>query len=249
VNRLAGLRIALAGAGGTLGSALAERLIKEGCAGLILGDIADKAASNLSDSLQRNDVTVLGTRLDVTSEESTKTFVATAVEQLGGLDVFISNVGVLSRSARMHNVELADLQRVLSVNVAGVFNGMKAATLHMRAHGGGSLINTASVAGVSAWAHASPYCASKAAVIQLTKVAALEYAKEGIRVNCVCPGTFRSAIHDGLPDEALQAIAERHPIGRLAYAEEMLGAFVYLASAESSFTTGAVIVVDGGYSC
>jgi 3-oxoacyl-[acyl-carrier protein] reductase len=117
----------------------------------------------------------------------------------------------------------------------------------MRPQRSGSIVLTASVSGLTAWSHAAPYCASKAAVIQLAKVAAIEYARDGIRVNCVCPGTFRSAIHDDLPQEALDAIAERHPLG-LGMAADLTGAYSYLASAASRWTTGSAIVVDGGYS-
>ncbi len=106
---------------------------------------------------------------------------------------------------------------------------------------------TASVSGLTAWSHAAPYCATKAAVIQLAKVAAVEYARDGIRVNCVCPGTFRSGIHDELPPEALDAIAGRHPLG-LGSAADLVGAYSYLASDASRWTTGSAIVVDGGYS-
>ncbi len=103
------------------------------------------------------------------------------------------------------------------------------------------------MAGLTAWSHAAPYCATKAAVIALAKVAAVEYARDGIRVNCVCPGTFRSGIHDGLPEDALDAIAARHPLG-LGAADDLVGAYAYLAGDESRWTTGAALVVDGGYS-
>jgi len=117
----------------------------------------------------------------------------------------------------------------------------------MRPQGSGSIILTASVSGMTAWSHAAPYCATKAAVIQLAKVAAVEYARDGIRVNCVCPGTFLSAIHDDLPPEALDAVAARHPLG-LGSAADLVGAYSYLAGAGSRWTTGSAIVVDGGYS-
>ena len=99
---------------------------------------------------------------------------------------------------------------------------------------------------MTAWSHAAPYCATKAAVIQLAKVAAVEYARDGIRVNCVCPGTFLSGIHEGLPQEAIDAIAAKHPLG-LGDADDLLGAYSYLAGEGSRWTTGSAIVVDGGY--
>ena len=116
----------------------------------------------------------------------------------------------------------------------------------MRAQQSGSIVLTASVAGLTAWSHAAPYCATKAAVIQLAKVAAVEYARDGIRVNCVCPGTFRSGIHDELPPEALDAIAAKHPLG-LGTAADLVGAYSYLASDAARWTTGSALVVDGGY--
>jgi 3-oxoacyl-[acyl-carrier protein] reductase len=117
----------------------------------------------------------------------------------------------------------------------------------MRAQQSGSIILTASVAGLTAWSHAAPYCATKAAVIQLAKVAAVEYARDGIRVNCVCPGTFLSSIHEGLPQEAIDAMAARHPLG-LGSPIDLVGIYAYLASDASRWTTGSAMVVDGGYS-
>jgi 3-oxoacyl-[acyl-carrier protein] reductase len=100
---------------------------------------------------------------------------------------------------------------------------------------------------MTAWTHAAPYCATKAAVIQLAKVAAIEYARDGIRVNCVCPGTFLSAMHAGLPGDAIEATRVKHPLG-LGSADDLVGAYSYLASDAARWTTGSAIVVDGGYS-
>ena len=129
----------------------------------------------------------------------------------------------------------------------GAVNAIRAAVPTMRARGSGSIILTASVSGLTAWTHAAPYCVTKAGVISLAKVAAVEYARDGIRVNCVCPGTFLSGIHADLPQEALDAMAAKHPLG-LGAAGDLVGAFSYLASDASRWTTGSAIVVDGGYS-
>src|SRR3546814_18472694 len=117
----------------------------------------------------------------------------------------------------------------------------------MRPQGSGSIVLTASVSGLTAWSHAAPYCATKAAVIQLVKVAAVEYARDGIRVNCVCRGTFLSAIHADLPQEAIDPIAARHQPG-LGEADDLAGAYAYLASDAARCITGSRIVVDGGSS-
>src|SRR5207245_1140194 len=154
--------------------------------------------------------------------------VALALEHFGRLDVLISNAGVLSPNGRIHNLSTEDWERAFRVNVLGAVNAIRAAVPVMRTQRSGSIVLTASVSGLTAWSHAAPYCATKAAVIQLAKVAAVEYARDGIRVNCVCPGTFRSAIHADLQPEALDAIAVRHPLG-LGSATDLVGAYSYLA--------------------
>jgi 3-oxoacyl-[acyl-carrier protein] reductase len=154
---------------------------------------------------------------------------------------------VLSPNGRIHNLTTDDWERAFRVNVLGAVNGIRAAVSVMRAQHAGSIVLTASVSGLTAWSHAGPYCVTKAGVIELAKVAAVEYARDGIRVNCVCPGTFRSGIHADLPDSALDAIAQRHPLG-LGSAEDLVGAYSYLASDASRWTTGAALIVDGGYS-
>ena len=170
-----------------------------------------------------------------------------AMACFGRVDVVISNAGVLSPNGRIHHLSTEDWQRAFQVNVMGAVNAVRAAVGVMRPRGGGSIVLTASVSGMTAWSHAGPYCVTKAGVIELAKVAAVEYARDGIRVNCVCPGTFRSAIHDELPPDALDTIAAKHPLG-LGRAQDLVGAYSYLAGAGSVWTTGAAIVVDGGYS-
>ena len=184
---------------------------------------------------------------DVSDFAEVEAVVTLAVERFGRLDVLISNAGVLSPNGRIHNLATEDWERGIPDQLLGAVNGIRAAVAIMRPQRSGSIVLTASVSGLTAWSHAAPYCATKAAVIQLAKVAALEYARDGIRVNCVCPGTFRSAIHDDLPPEALDAIADRHPLG-LGSASDLVGAYAYLASDASRWTTGSAIVVDGGYS-
>jgi 3-oxoacyl-[acyl-carrier protein] reductase len=136
---------------------------------------------------------------DVSDPAQVEAVVTRAVERFGRLDVLVSNAGVLSPNGRIHNLATEDWERAFRINVLGAVNGIKAAVAVMRPQGSGSIVLTASISGLTAWSHAAPYCATKAAVIQLAKVAAVEYARDGNRVNCVCPGTFRSAIHDDLP--------------------------------------------------
>lgn len=238
--------IAITGAGGALGSAISQRLASEPDTDLVLSDVR---AESLDATLSGLPATAkIETQLaDVSDFAQVESVVNFAAERFGRLDVLISNAGVLSPNGRIHNLATDDWERAFRINVLGAVNGIRAAVAVMRPQRSGSIILTASVSGMTAWSHAAPYCVTKAGVIQLAKVAAVEYARDGIRVNCVCPGTFRSAIHDGLPDEALDAIAARHPLG-LGDAHDLVGAYSYLASDASRWTTGSAIVVDGGYS-
>jgi 3-oxoacyl-[acyl-carrier protein] reductase len=238
--------IAITGAGGTLGAALSRQLTGEPDTDVVLSDVSadslDATVNGLSE--RRGGVETLPA--DVSEVAEVEAVVALAVERFGRLDVLISNAGVLSPNGRIHNLATEDWERAFRVNVLGAVNGIRAAVPVMRTQQSGSIVLTASVSGLTAWSHAAPYCATKAAVIQLAKVAAVEYARDRIRVNCVCPGTFLSGIHADLPPEAIDAIAAKHPLG-LGAADDLVGAYSYLASDASRWTTGSAIVVDGGY--
>jgi len=239
--------IAITGAGGALGAAISQQLAGEPATDLVLSDVSAPSLEATVAGLPPSDGAVDALLADVSDLEAVESVVARAVERHGHLDVLISNAGVLATNGRIHNLDTEEWERSFRINVLGAVNGIKAAVAVMRPQRSGSIVLTASVAGMTAWSHSAPYCATKAAVIQLAKVAAVEYARDGIRVNCVCPGTFRSAIHDGLPPEALDPIAARHPLG-LGAAADLVGAYSYLASDASRWTTGSAMVVDGGYS-
>ena len=235
--------IAITGAGGALGAAISHRLAGEPDTDLVVSDLSESSLAATVDGLGAVE-TVLA---DVSDLAQVEAVVARATERFGRLDVLVQNAGVLSPNGRIHNLATEDWERAFRVNVLGAVNAIRAAVAVMRPQRSGCIVLTASVAGLTAWSHAAPYCATKAAVIQLAKVAAVEYARDGIRVNCVCPGTFRSAIHDDLPPEALDAIAARHPLG-LGAASDLAGVYSYLAGDASRWTTGSALVVDGGYS-
>jgi NAD(P)-dependent dehydrogenase (short-subunit alcohol dehydrogenase family) len=242
--------VAITGAGGALGAAIAQRLAGEPDTDLVLSDASapslEATVAGISDAGAPGGG--IETQLaDVSDFSQVESVVTLAVESFGRLDVLISNAGVLSPNGRIHNLSTEDWERAFRINVLGAVNGIRAAVAVMRHQKSGSIILTASVSGLTAWSHAAPYCATKAAVIQLAKVAAVEYARDGIRVNTVCPGTFASAIHAELPAEALDAIAARHPLG-LGSATDIAGAYSYLAGEASAWTTGTAMVVDGGYS-
>ncbi len=239
--------IAILGAGGALGSAISARLAGEPGTDVVLSDVSAAGLDATGARLPTGRGAV-GTQQGAGRDPAAvEAVVARAVERFGRLDVLVSNAGVLSPNGRIHNLTTEDWERCFRINVLGSANAIRAAVGVMRPQGGGSIVLTASVAGMTAWSHAAPYCATKAAVIQLAKVAAVEYAREGIRVNCVCPGTFRSAIHEGLPESAMDAMDAKHPLG-LGQARDLVGAYSYLAGEDSRWTTGSALVVDGGYS-
>jgi 3-oxoacyl-[acyl-carrier protein] reductase len=240
--------IVITGAGGVLGAALSHRFATEPDTDLVLSDVSASSLDATVVALPAERAAAVETQLaDVSDAAQVEAVVELALQRFGRLDVLVSNAGVLSPNGRIHNLTTDDWERAFRVNVLGAVNGIRAAVPVMRAQHAGSIVLTASVSGLTAWSHAAPYCVTKAGVIQLAKVAAVEYARDGIRVNCVCPGTFRSAIHTELPEEAIDAIAQRHPLG-LGQADDLVGAYSYLASDASRWTTGAALVVDGGYS-
>jgi 3-oxoacyl-[acyl-carrier protein] reductase len=238
--------VVITGAGGALGAALSRQFASEPATDLVLSDLSQTSLDATLAGLPEAGGEVATLLADVSEIEQVEAVVALANERFGRVDVLISNAGVLSPNGRIHNLRTEDWEHAFRVNVLGAVNGIRAAVGVMRPQHAGSIVLTASVSGLTAWSHAAPYCATKAAVIQLAKVAAVEYARDGIRVNCVCPGTFLSGIHAELPKEALDAIAGRHPLG-LGSAADLVGAYSYLASDASRWSTGSALVVDGGY--
>ncbi len=248
---LQGRSVVITGGSGALGSAIARRFADEGVAAIALVDRDREATHAAASALVANHagtaLDVVPVVVDVTDDDAVLVAYAEQVKRFGRIDVAINNAGIVAPSARLHNVKVEDFRQVLDVNLIGIFTCMKAAIRAMRVDGmGGAIVNTASVAGFTTWTHSSPYGASKAAVIQLTKLAAAEYAAEGIRVNCVSPGTFVTRFRDDLPSGALDDIKSRHPLGRFGTTDEIAGAYVYLSGGAAGWVTGTNLVIDGG---
>jgi NAD(P)-dependent dehydrogenase (short-subunit alcohol dehydrogenase family) len=238
--------VAILGAGGALGSAITQQLASEPQTDVVVSDVSATSLKGTTDGLLGGDESIESVLADVSDFDQVQAVMTRAVERFGSLDVVVSNAGVLSPNGRIHNLATEDWDRAIRINLMGAVNAIRAAVPVMREQRSGSIILTASVSGLTAWTHAAPYCVTKAAVIHLAKVAAVEYARDHIRVNCVCPGTFVSAIHAELPKEAIDAIAAKHPLG-LGAPSDLVGAYSYLASDASRWTTGSALVVDGGY--
>lgn len=186
--------------------------------------------------------------LDVTDQAAVEAAVDGVVAKWGRLDIAFNNAGVSLEdyTTPWDSVELYD--KVVAVNQRGVMLCMAAELRHMAKQGSGSIVNTASVAGMVGLAGAG-YCGSKHAVVGLTRSAAMRYAAEGIRVNCVCPGAISTPMTEaeGLSDQSRAFMAQMHPMNRMGRAEEIADAVVFLASDKASFITGHPLAVDGGY--
>lgn len=173
-----------------------------------------------------------------------------ALSEYGRLDVLFNNAGIEGEQAPTADATIDNWERVIAINLKGVFLGMKHGIQAMLRTGGGSIINNASVAGLVGFPGIPAYCASKGGVIQLTRTAALEYASQGVRVNCLCPGVIDTPMvehftHDN--PEALAGLKQMEPVGRLGRPQEVAELALFLASDRSSFITGAVVPVDGGF--
>jgi len=190
-------------------------------------------------------------RCDVTDERQVAGLVAAAVDQFGRLDFAHNNAGIGAPPAPLHESERSFFDAVLGVNLTGVFLCLKHEARYMLEHGGGAIVNTASLAGLIGFPMNVAYCASKHAVIGITRTAALEYAQAGIRVNAVCPAFVQTPMVDRLvaiggPRMSLERLATMQPMGRLGTVEEVAEAVVWLCSDSASFITGVALPLDGG---
>ena len=190
------------------------------------------------------------TYADVNDEASVKALVNRAVEKYGRLDLAVNNAGISTEGAKIAESETARFQEMIQTNVLGVYFGMKYQLQQMLKNGGGSIVNLASIAGLNGIPYTGAYCATKHAVVGLTKAGALDYATQGIRINAVAPGAAKTdiivkAITQGVYDEP--SIAAMHPMARMGLPHEIVNGIVWLLSDEASFVTGHVLNVDGGF--
>ncbi|KAA5834440.1 SDR family oxidoreductase [Saccharopolyspora hirsuta] len=245
-GRLAGKIALITGATGGIGQATAELFAREQ-ARLVVTDVADDAVRALAARLEADDAEVLATRLDVSSAERWREVIDLIRDRFGRLDVLVNLAGIVDWPG-VEDTEQSSWDRVIAVNQTGTWLGMKTAMPLLRASGNASVVNTSSVLGLVGSGAAAAYQASKGAVRLLTKTAAVEYATRGVRVNSVHPGVIRTPmIQDVLDEEGdQQPDIVRTPMRRAGRADEVAATVLFLASDESSFVTGAELVVDGG---
>jgi len=189
-------------------------------------------------------------KTDVSAEAEIKALVARAIKEFGRLDIIYNNAGIGGAVGPLEQISVEDWDKSQNVLLRGVFLGMKHAAPEMRKVGGGSIISTASVAGIRGFNGLHAYCAAKAGVVNLTRSAALEFAKDKIRVNCICPGGINTPIlhrnQPGVKEAMEQWMAKAQPIPRAGHPEDIAGMALYLASDDSEFVTGQAMIVDGG---
>ncbi|MEM4217507.1 MAG: SDR family NAD(P)-dependent oxidoreductase [Candidatus Methanomethylicaceae archaeon] len=239
-------RIAIVtGAGQGIGKAIALRLAKEG-AKVAVTDVSGKEVETAKEIGDLGGE-ALPLKLDVTKYQEAQDAARQVWEKFGRIDVLVNNAGVYPFRS-FDEMEEGDWDRVLQINLKGTFNCTKAVLPYMKKQGYGRIINISSVAGtVVGFMNLSHYCASKAGIVGLTKGLALEVAKHGICVNAVAPGPIETPGAVSAGKEALEALKQMIPIGRLGKPEEVASIVLFLASEESSLITGQVIVADGGY--
>lgn len=248
MGRLGGKVILISGAAGGLGAEQAIACTKSG-ARVVFGDIADKEGTQVEVRIRDDGGEAVYVHLDVTKESDWEAAMSVAVKRYGPPNVLVNNAGIVIPRVPIEERTVDEWEKVMAVNVRGVFLGTKYVIPQMRQAGGGSIVNISSLAGIGQSQIQEPaYATSKAAVRMFSKVTATQYAHENIRCNSLHPGpTDGGMLRRFLPDPA--ALAERLkrvPMGRLARVEEIVAGVIFLASDESSYMTGSELVIDGG---
>lgn len=251
MGRLDGKVAVITGGASGMGESTARLFVAEG-ASVVFGDVQEAMGQEVSDSLGENARFV---RADVSSGEDVQALVRTAVDAYGKLDIMYNNAGIGGGEGSIVDCSEETFDRIIAVDLKGVWLGMKAALPYLIANGGGSIISTASVSAYLGMPGQGAYGAAKGGVVQLTRVAAIENAEHFVRVNAICPGGTATPIlwnNPALPapvDPELvkSRLVNAQPLPRAGLPEDIANAALWLASDESSFVTGQMIIVDGGW--
>lgn len=243
--RFEGRVAVVTGAAMGIGAATARRLASEG-AKLVLGDVQAEAGRALAEELGGDAVAVFQ-ETDVRDRDAVEALVQTAPDRFGRLDIVFNNAGIGSYG-QVPDLDPAEWHRILDVDLNAVFYGCKAAVPRLRASGGGCIVNTASISGLAGDYGLAAYNAAKGGVVNLTRTLAIDHARDGVRVNSVCPGPIETALTAALRAVPLimEVYAENLPMGRLGTPEEVAAVVAFLASDDASYVTGVNLAVDGG---
>ena len=237
--------------GGASGIGLATvRAFAEAGAAVAIADINEDAARAAADNLVAAGHKAIGIRCAVENEADAAAMVAQTVSAFGRLDAAFNNAGIHVALAETADVEGSDFDRIIAINLRGIFTCMKHELRQMREQGSGVIVNCSSQSGFVGLPGLGAYTASKHGVIGLTKAAALEYAPRGIRINCICPGTTETPLVRGLVEQEpgrLDAVIKDIPLGRMGREEEIASAVLWLCSPGAGFMVGQTLMPDGGY--
>jgi NAD(P)-dependent dehydrogenase (short-subunit alcohol dehydrogenase family) len=234
------------GAASGIGAAIARKLGQDG-ARVLLCDLNEAAARKIAAEIEAAGGVAQAVRQDVSDPASVESSVAFAVSKFGGLHLAVNNAGIGGGHALIADYSLEDWNKVIAVNLSGVFYGLKYEIPALLRSGGGAIVNMASILGSVGSPNVAGYVAAKHAVVGLTKTAALDYAGRSIRVNAVGPGYIDTPLLSSMDRADYNALTGLHPIGRLGRAEEVADLAVFLLSDRASFITGSYHLVDGGY--
>jgi Dehydrogenases with different specificities (related to short-chain alcohol dehydrogenases) len=237
----------ITGAASGIGRAAAFAFAAEGARIAILDRSVD-ALDEVKASIENAGAKIVAIHGDVSAPDQIEAAVRQVVNQFGRLDVAFNNAGVENKAAPVHEIDLAEWDRIIGINLRGLFVCMKHELTQMVKQGGGVIVNTSSGAGIRGVAGGAAYAASKHAIIGLTRSAALDYAKQNIRVNAVLPGNIETPMMDRFTGGDIQKAIDLEPVGRLGRPEEIAEAVLWMASDLGGFVTGAATVIDGGWS-
>lgn len=247
MDRLKNKVAIITGGGSGIGRATCLLFAREGAKVVVADYVAEGGNETVRQISAANGQAVF-VQADVSKSADVQNMIGATIRNYGRVDILFNNAGIEGPSTKLGNLKEEDWDRVIAIDLTSVYLGIKYVLPEMIKQGGGVILSTASVAGLVGFQGSGAYAAAKAGVINLTRLAALEYADKNIRVNCICPGVIETPMVDRVVgNRSRERIIKTEPIGRLGKPEDIANAALFLASDESSFATGAPFIIDGGY--